>query len=367
MIADTPKIHVCICTYDRVVLLSRLIDDIFTQTIHADALIIVDGDPHTGQVRSMLCGKKIPSSSTVLYIASNHANLAYQRYMGWKSSQGADILVYLDDDLRIPQKDAIEKTIAPLLWAKGDVVGVTAITKEGSIDKYAKEQILVERAKSRTTMFSPLIDRLGAASNLSPGSLSPSGHRKFPLIRGREYEETQWLQGRVMAYSLSSLTQECFVDDLFALTHIHCGLGEDTVLSHRVQAKGKLLMAFCAEYEHPNDALPNSYPTEAFRLGYATSYSRRLLNDHFHGTNRPKIFDRIDLVKSYIGTSIINWSRAITSSKQHLFAYASGYTLGALRGLLQKPTARNLTRHIDWWKDAEQALSNVLVIQKGSS
>lgn len=363
------KLCVCICTFNRVELLSRLIDDLFRQTILPGTLLIVDGAPETGQVKSVL-SRKILYSCKVIYIPSNHANLAYQRYLGWCLVDSSNLLLYLDDDLRIHQLDAVEKTIAPLMWSGRKIAGVTAITTSGDITKFGEEKILIDRARQKFDRPSPLftlVSRFGSARNISPGGLSPSGHKRAPVQRENAYEETQWLQGRVMAYKLEYLTRECFLDDLFALTHIHCGLGEDTLLSHRVHSKGVLLYAFCAVYEHPDDDLPTSYPIKAFSFGYATSYSRRLLNDHFHGINRPRWLNRVSLVKSYLGTALLKWGHAVTRPRTYRFAYAWGYTLGALRGLIQKPTARNLTPHIDWWQDAEKALSNIVVIQEGGS
>ena len=168
-----------------------------------------------------------------------------------------------------------------------------------------------------------------------------------------------------MAYSMRALSEECFSEDLFALDHIRCGLGEDTFLSRKVRSTGQLLLAFCAQFEHPDDDLPKSYPYQADKLGYASAYSRRLLNDHYRGFNPPRVPDRFALVKSYLGTVCLNWWRAVTGPKRHRFAYAWGYSRGTLRGLLQKPTARNLTPQINWRRDADAALKNLVVVHHG--
>lgn len=166
-----------------------------------------------------------------------------------------------------------------------------------------------------------------------------------------------------MALRMDALTQDCFCTDLFALTHIGCGLGEDTILSRRLVCQGKLILAFNAHYLHPNDDTPKSYPIKPFRFGYATAYSRRLINDNYRGLAPSHLSDRIALVKSYLGTSLFNWSRAIIAPRLYRFAYAWGYTKGAFRGLVQKPTAKALTPHINWWKDADAALSNLVDIK----
>ena len=46
-------------------------------------------------------------------------------------------------------------------------------------------------------------------------------------------------------------------------------------------------------------------------------------------------------------------------------SYTWGHSRGALRGLLQKPTARNLTPQINWRRDADAALKNLVVVHHG--
>lgn len=350
------KLHICVCTYNRTDLLSRLIADVLNQSITPHTLIIVDGAPDTDKTRGMLVNKEFPSLCTVLYIPSNHGNLAYQRYLGWRASADADILLYLDDDLRIVQRDAIEKTILPLTWQNSNVVGVTARIIFGKTTPGAEESVIKDRDAAARRALPLLVKWFGAARSIRPGGLSAAGHRVPPIYNGKDYETIQWLRGGVMAFNRHSISQDHFSDNLFALTKIRCGLGEDTFLSHNVQKDGDLLMAFNAVFEHPNSDAPKSYPTRAFLFGHATSYSRRLLNDNYHGLARPQWKNRLDLVKSYLGTAAINWLQALLRPRGYRFAYSFGYTVGAIRGLLQKPTARNLTPKIEWWYDAEQAL-----------
>jgi hypothetical protein len=318
-------------------------------------------------VPEMLSKLDFPISRHVLYLPSNHANLSYQRYLGWRVAKTlpAPCFLYLDDDLRISQTDAIEKVIAPLTWEEDKIVGVTAPSQSGGFENIQEAEALIDRDHQSRGVTPLLVKIFGAARSIPPGGLSPSGHRRFPLNQGNNYSPVEWLQGRVMAYSMRALSEECFSVDLFALDHIRCGLGEDTFLSRKVGSKGQLLLAFCAQFEHPDDDLPKSYPYQAYKLGYASAYSRRLLNDHYRGFDPPLMSDRFALVKSFLGTACLNWWRAVTGPKRHRFAYAWGYSRGALRGLLQKPTARNLTPNIDWGRDAEAALKNLVVVHHG--
>ncbi len=358
----------CICTYKRPQLLARLLGDIYQQTRQPERIIVVDGDPDSDAVNRLLNDITIPKNCQVIYLPSNHANLSYQRYLGWRVAREleAPTLLYLDDDLRIYQKDALAKILAPFAWPDKQVAGVTAHIHMGDPAQLFQSEVLQDRCLSKSIKKPLLVRWLGSARGLKPGELSPSGHRKAPEYYGQDYEEVFWLRGGVMAFSLTALTADCFSEDLFALDEIRCGLGEDTFLSRKVICRGKLLLANCAVVEHPNADLPKSYPYQAYKFGYASAYSRRLLNDHYRGFEPPRLADRIALVKSYLGTALLNWYRAVTGPRKYRFAYAWGYTLGACRGLIQKPTARNLTPHINWWQDAEAALQQVKVIRHGT-
>jgi hypothetical protein len=130
----------------------------------------------------------------------------------------------------------------------------------------------------------------------------------------------------------------------------------NTLLSRRIGSRGVLLTAFQAGIVHPSDHQPVAYRRDAFGRGYATAYSRRLLNDHFRGFDPPRWIDRVALLKSYAANVVIGWASAVCRADANLCCFACGYTLGALRGLLQSPTSRRLTPEVDWWADAEAAL-----------
>ena len=352
-----PNWVICICTYRRAHLLTLLLDDLGLQTIQPDAWIIVDGDPSGGETRRMLAGRTWRQPCH--YLPSNHANLAYQRYLAWRaaSGMGAGALLYLDDDLRVHSPAALAGLLKPL-QDYDDVAGVGADTSRNTPGKLTSQPVLLmNRATPR--LFQCVVGRLGSGRAVSPGGLTPSGQRRFPAVSASGCSEVQWLQGRVMLYRMSAFTQDCFSEDLFALDHIRCDLGEDTFLSRQVGSHGRLLLGFGLGFEHPNADLPACYPIEARRFGYASAYSRRFLNDHYRVSAPPLLADRLALLKSYMGNTFINLWRAAAGGQAYQRAYALGYAQGALRGIFQKPTARRLTPRINWWADAEAALSKL--------
>ncbi len=358
------RLCICIPTYRRVSLLQHLLYDMSLQTVKPETLVIVDGDPGSGEVLNMLSGSTLSAAWRTVYVPSNHANVAYQRYLGWKVARqtSASILLYLDDDLRIEQRDAVERVILPLTQEPG-VVGVTArIISGGNPDAFREAPVLRDRSTKLGPILSRMVKWLG--SKIPPGGLTPTGNRRLPEGK-EEHEAVHWLYGRVMAYTMDAMDEDCFSGDLFALCAIHCGMGEDTFLSRRVGAKGRLLIGWNATFLHPDDALPCAYPIQAHRLGYAIAYSRRLLNDDCRYPDPPTLADRLALVRSYLGNILLSWGQALVHPARHRFAYAWGYTVGAARGLIQRPSARRLTPYINWARDAEEAVRAAIWLGEG--
>lgn len=358
------RLNVCIPTYKRALLLQRLLEDISSQTVQPQAVIIVDGDSASGEVPQMLTNTALPAAWRIVYLPSNHSNAPYQRYLGWRvaSEIGGDVLLYFDDDLRLCQPDVLAKVIAPFTWDEPDIMGVTAEVQTGDVSRLPGTEALRD---PRRPLWSAMVKLFGSSVRIPPGGLSPVGHRRLPVHEERDgYAVVQWLRGGVMAYRMGAIARKCFSQDAFAMAYIRCGLGvDDTTLSRDIGSSGRMLVASGTGIEHPDDDTPKAYPFRAHKLAYATAYSRRFLNDHYRSPAPPTLSDRLALLKNYVGVTAFAWLRAFTSFKAYRFAYAWGYTQGAMRGLIQKPTAKNLTPRIDWWADAEEALKNRRVIQ----
>jgi glycosyltransferase involved in cell wall biosynthesis len=364
MTSAEQKLAICICTYQRPQLLKRLISDLREQSHPFGWLIVVDGDPASGQVRSVL---KEGAGFRVIYQPSNHPNQPYQRFLGWRiaAQEKVDLLVYFDDDIRFLESDALEKIVRPFSWTGRRVAGVTANTISPNRDEKlsAAPALLEQTKKKRTPVF---VEWLGDSKRTAPGGLTASGQRVPLRSDGLEYANVECLQGRVMAFRMSALERANFPDDLFAVKQVNAGMGEDTLISHGVLTRGELLLACEVLVEHPDDDLPNSYPHQSFWYGFAVAYSRRLLNDYFRFPGKPFLMDRIALCKSYLGNFILNWGCFLLRPRGFRFQYAAGYTWGVVRAFINPPRAKNLTPHIDWDADAERAIASREIIGAGS-
>jgi len=348
----------CIPTYRRAHLLKLLLEDLARQRCRPETLIIVDGDPESNEVAQMMDGTATQAVPRVRYVASSHANLAYQRYIGWRVAQEekAEILAYLDDDLRIDQAEAVAELVAPLGGTEGSVAGCTAriVYPEDREGQYGK--VLADRTAQAKAKQSVLVRWFGSSRKGVPGSLSPAGHRCPPETAPSGHTRVQWLRGGVMACRMGALSEDCFSHDLFALSELGYGHGEDTLLALRLAAKGELVFVHSATFLHPCADAPKAYATRARKMGFGVAYSRRLLNDNYRWPENPRISDRIALLKSYLGTALLQWVRTLKAPKAHRFAYAWGYTLGAMKGIISPARASRLTPGINWAADAEMAL-----------
>lgn len=347
---------VCICTYQRTGLLLKLVEDIAGQTLKPKALIVVEGRPSSEETKELLRKVSLKEGLRIIYIASRHPNLAYQRYLGWSAAvqERAGVIAYFDDDLRF-QSPHILETLKNRL-SSGSFAGLTAETKTGSPEKFKNHSLLREQREAKKDFFSKFARRFGAGRNLPPGALSPSGHR-IPPPPGEKEASVSWLQGRVMVYDLRFLTRDCFSEDLFALTHVRCGLGEDTFLSHRVASKGPLCLLRGLDILHPDEDMPNSYPIRPFAFGFATAYSRRLLNDDYRFPETAKCRDRGALLFSYAGNILTAFAKFILSPSRPRILFFLGYAKGVWKGIFFPPKAGTLSPGINWRKDAESDLA----------
>lgn len=347
------KLAVVIPTYKRTHILKNLLTDLLGQTILPDEIIVVDGDPESTEVKPFLSQFQFPSGLTVHYIPSNHANAPYQRYLGANAASDCQWLIFVDDDIRFAQKDTIEKITTPFMWDNRLIVGITPKILFPSREKLVRDRPWWKYLEFMCSSF-----------RLSPGELTPSGDRVPLTDTTNDYDPVEWLRGGVMAYRTDILSKVIYSEDVFALSHIHCGLGaDDTYLSRCVGLYGELLQANCAIVEHPDFDVSKVYPSSMKQLGYARAYSRRFLNDHYRLKDKARFLDRLALAKSYLWAFLVNWANVIGAFNKSRLAYAWGYSLGILHAVIQSPTAQNLTPGINWQADAEQAIANQVLIK----
>jgi hypothetical protein len=155
-----------------------------------------------------------------------------------------------------------------------------------------------------------------------------------------------WLRGGVMAIRADALSQVRAPDALLALAQRGWGLGEDLILARLLLSRGRIVLARRARFAHPPEANSVAYRRDDLGFGFASAYSRRLVNDYYRGEAPAQLPDRIALLQTYAGASL--WHGLQAARRRTSSRFALGYAAGAVVGLLRPPTARRLTPEIDW-------------------
>ena len=315
--------------------------------------MVVDGEPSSGEVLSALRSLAVPSAMELVYVPSNHASLPYQRYLGWKACAGSRWLVYLDDDVRISQRDFLEKMTDPLKWPAPRIAGVTCRIDFGDPSHAGMVQFsTLKLTKTGPRFWHRLMNQGGIAS----GGLSPSGHRRMPKDSGSGYGTVEWLSGAAMAFRTEDLDATCFPPIGFALFKARVATGEDLVLARHARRKGELIFAFCASVNHPYETPSNFGSADFYRLGIIHAYGERYVNDSYRGSGRPTLADRAGLARSLAGSVTLHWSRFLHRPEARRWRFACGFTAGAFRALFAFPGTSELASGVDWDRSAQEAL-----------
>lgn len=303
-------------------------EQIADQTLHPDLFLIVDGEGGSPDV-DVIARRAAEGAIPVRVVRSTQPNLPFQRYLAWRAARGSRLLVFLDDDLLLPRRDALAQLTAPL--------------REGPLGIAATTAQIRSSAPVRRPFFAG--SRFGSSRLAEPGAMTPTGVRIEPDAATRD---VAWLRGGAMAFRTDVLSGDCFPHSLFALAGRGWGMGEDLALARRVLRRGRIVLTPEAVFVHPNDEPSQAVPGGECRRGFAAAYSRRLLNDLYRGDQPPLLSDRLALVRGYAG----GVAAALRDARP---GYAGGYALGALLGCVAPPSPR-LAPHINWEREAARSL-----------
>ena len=344
------RISVIIPTYNRDHLLGLLLPDIVKQSVKPMQVIVVDGNPDSRKVIDRVRSLSTELTFPITYIPSTHANAPFQRYLGSMCLGDSDLCLFVDDDIRINHANTIEYLSNPFQWQHEIVAGISPVINFPNR--------AVQNSKHN------LLQNFFVSKGKEPGELTPVGNRILPEDSNEEFVEVKWLRGGVMLYDIEFLKKVIYQEDVFAMAEKGYGLGvDDTYLSRCIGMYGKLLLANNVTVDHPDNDASKVYSANSQKKAYAVAYSRRFQNDHYRVTRPPTVGDRLYLLKSYLGNNLLNVIHLIRKPNQQQFAHFLGYLQGSLRGIFQKPTAKNLTPDIDWQADADEALQKAIVIQ----
>jgi hypothetical protein len=344
MAKKTRRLTVAIPTFRRAGLLGRVLGELERQTRRPDRLIVVDGEGGALSVRQTLERSGWPELAETLLVPSARANLPFQRWLARRLAADSDALVFFDDDLLLPQACTVAKLAAALDGASAATCAI--------------------RMPRGCERFRLPLNRLAWLRRRRAGTLSAGGARYPPADDGREFAPVEWLRGGAMAFRCEALPPEAFPTALFALAEVGAGMGEELALARCV--RGPIVLVRGLEVEHPSKEPSRVAPAHAAGQGFATAYSRRLLNDLCRGGS-PGCSDRAALALSWAGGLAAASLDYATRGDADRGAFARGYLRGVLEGVFHPPSHGGLTPGIDWEAEAQMSLAAVVDIAKEAS
>jgi len=255
-------VDVVIATYSRPTSLEKLVVNLNKCEFTPMSIIIVDSSPEENI--------SIQKHNNVVYVRSSHPNQPYQRYLGYNISE-SDIIVYLDDDMEVLDKNWLQNVMAQ--FDDKSVVGV-AINFKNDNDFLQKKM-----SKSKLHNLIPASPVKEFFKTLSGYPQPKPGKFWLCGIRGAQPENgtpTEWFSGGAFAVRKDDLYKN-FNFKIFDLFKRNIGMGEDAILGFALAQYGKIIY-LAKELFYHNDQKDSTYTIDFYSYGKRVAYSRLYLS-----------------------------------------------------------------------------------------
>jgi len=264
---------IIITTYNRADKVHELVSQLL-EIVEDNAKIIVVDSSETINTR-------LQEKSEICYLRSSHKNQPYQRYLGFLASQ-AEILIFLDDDMEIVEKNFVYKI--DKLFENNKIAGValkfidkdkdTSLSKIPSSKFFRKDRILKD-IKGWLTGYPRLnTGKFGSCGNRGP---QPAGGG-----------ETEWVSGGAFAARRSAMFQK-FNYQLFSIFEDRLGMGEDGIIGYGLSKMGHLVYHDELFFLH-NDQKDSTYANDTMAFAKRVAFSRLYLSLERARLNQNSIF-----------------------------------------------------------------------------
>ncbi|MAD43066.1 MAG: hypothetical protein CL623_11845 [Arcobacter sp.] len=255
------KFDVIITTYNREESLKILVENILEQTLLPENIIVVDSSSKENE--------EIQKIQKILYIKSSHGNQPYQRYLGKKVSKN-EILIFMDDDMRILENSAFEKIINK--YEDKNIIGVQP--NFTNANEFLQEKL----PKSKTKLKNQKLDKL---KRIFTGYYIPDdGELSYCGIRGNKPKDkgtVEYFNGGVFSVKRNAIFTNIFNPLLFSLFEKRIGMGEDTILGFEASRFGNIIYLDNSMFLH-DDQKDSTYSLDIYSYAKRTSYSRLFLS-----------------------------------------------------------------------------------------
>lgn len=254
------RFDLIITTYNRKDSLKTLVYQILDSSFVPENIIIVDSSP--------IEDLEIQSVEKVLYIKSSHGNQPYQRYLGWKASK-EDILIFMDDDMRILDKNAFKIIMNKY---NGDIIGVQP--NFTNANEFLQESVPKSKINIGSEKLFKFIKTFTGYYIPTAGKLSYCG------IRGKKPEDNSYVEcfnGGIFSIKKEFIFTKKFNFYLFSMFENKLGMGEDTILGFEASRYGKIIYIEKSMFLH-DDQKDSTYSVDISSYGKRVAYSRLYLS-----------------------------------------------------------------------------------------
>ncbi len=351
---DRIAYDVVICTHNRVQPLVRVLNGLCSQTRQPRHIFLIDSSIDKGSVRSAI--SFLVSSRPDLCIQlvrACHANVAYQRWLGFKVAR-SEVLAYFDDDIVINEPNMMERVLA--LFSEPGVVGASVdVEYHNPLVHDPALRSFTGHLRQRTFWRSVQrgIDWFTGLPYPNPGQVGLCGVRG-PMPAGR-LVEVAWLPGPCMVFSRNALSDRAFSWDLMAVFERRLAIGEDLVISYAAGKTGRLVVIRDIAVRHPGDSETVAYHTAVKQYARTFAYSRLFLSLQIGGHGFLGRFTcRVHYYYYALWRAIGAALRLFSPPYWKHYNYLLGWILGVLLTLRKPCTHAALTPGINWATDAQK-------------
>lgn len=308
------KFDVIIATYNRKESLNTLVNQILCCSKLPENIIIVDS--------SEMIDQDIKSLSLVKYIKSTHKNQPYQRYIGYLLSN-SEILVYLDDDMRVIDKECFDKILE--LYCNEKIVGVQPnfLYEHNFFDHKMPKSKTRELAKKN--MIFKFLKILSGNFEQTDGKLWLAG------IRGnkpKNKKRIEWFNGPIFSVKKSFIYLN-FNFSLFRLYERKIGKAEDAILGFTVSQSGDIVYLDQKLFSH-DDQDDSMYSLNYFYHALRVAHSRLYLSLEYSRLTKTSMIlavlhFNIFVIGRIISLTLNQFIDYKSDRNKILFGYIGGY------------------------------------------
>jgi len=332
------RFDIIITTYNREESLKILISDILKSTILPHKIIIVDSSSKENI--------SIQKYSKVKYIKSSHPNQPYQRYLGQKLST-SNILIFMDDDMRILQKNAFEKILQK--YNNHNIIGVQP--------NFINNNDFLQKSlpKSKINFKDKTLNRW---KRILTGYYIPkSGQLSFCGIRGEKPKNESYLQyfnGGVFSVKRECIFSEKFNAELLTIFENKLGMGEDTILGYEASKFGKIIYIEESLFLH-DDQKNSTYSLNTYSYAKRVAYSRLFLSLEYQRLKNSSSIPAFLHYQWYMFWRILNLfiNSIISKNKNTQKEMLKGFIFGWIKGNLSIFDFINNNKYNYWKKELE--------------